>query len=33
VEYWTLLDGFAKPNTDAGFNTLATAVRRWIAGL
>ncbi len=33
VEYWTLLDGFAKPNTDATFNTLATAVRRWITAL
>lgn len=33
VEYWTLLDGFAKPSTDAAFAVLATAVNRWIAKL
>ncbi len=29
VEHWTLLDGFAKPNTDASFAKLAAAVNAW----
>lgn len=33
VEYWTVLDGLAKPNTDAAFAKLAAAVKAWRAKL
>jgi len=33
VEYWTVLDGLDKPDTDAAYAKLATAVSRWIAKL
>jgi len=33
VEFWTVLDGLAKPNTDAAFAKLAAAVRPWLAKL
>lgn len=33
VEHWTVLDGLARPNTDAAFAKLATAVTRWITRL
>lgn len=29
VEYWTVLEGLAKPNTDKTFAKLATAVKSW----
>lgn len=33
VELWTVLDGFAKPNTDAAFAKLAAAVKTWLRGV
>jgi len=33
VEYWTLLDGMAKPTSDASFAKLAATVKAWIARL
>ncbi len=33
VEYWTVLDGLRKPDTDAAFAKLASQVRRWRATL
>ena len=33
VEHWTVLDGLAKPNTDAAFEKLAAGVNRWLAQL
>ncbi len=33
VEYWTLIDGAPKPNTDANFAKLAAAVKPWASRL
>lgn len=33
VEHWTVLDGLARPNTDAAFTKLASAVKPWLRGL
>ena len=33
VEYWTVLDGLEKPDTDAAYAKLATGIKRWIAKL
>ncbi len=33
VEYWTLLDGLAKPSTDAAFAALSGEVDRWLKKL
>ncbi|MBC7367287.1 MAG: hypothetical protein H7343_10840 [Undibacterium sp.] len=33
VEYWTLLDGLAKPSTDAAFDALSASVSRWLKHL
>jgi hypothetical protein len=33
VEHWTVIDGLAKPNTDAAFAKLAAAVKAWVKKL
>jgi hypothetical protein len=33
VEHWAVLDGFAKPDTDAAFGKLAAAVKTWLGKL
>ncbi|HEX2852638.1 MAG TPA: hypothetical protein VHO24_05320 [Opitutaceae bacterium] len=33
VEHWAVLDGFAKPDTDAAFDKLAAAVKAWVGKL
>lgn len=33
VEYWTVFDGLARPNTDAAFAKLAAGVKNWISKL
>lgn len=33
VEYWTVLDGLPKPDTDETFTKLAAAVKRWLSKL
>ena len=33
VEHWTMIDGLAKPNTDAAFANLAAAVKAWVRKL
>ena len=33
TEHWTVLDGLAKPSTDAAFAALAKAVRGWLKQL
>ena len=33
TEHWTVLDGLAKPSTDAAFSALAKAVRGWLKQL
>lgn len=33
IEHWTLLEGLAKPSTDAAFAKLKTAAEKWVRGL
>jgi len=33
VEHWTIIDGLAKPNTDAAFAKLTAAVKAWLGKL